>query len=236
VDAVTIITVQSARHCQSISQALSTYLETAHFVRVTDCIVAVTRAAFFSLDSLWHCNMCRPMELEGKGRGIYDWPTRQTASAAAILICMYEVPDLYLGQGNFVTQFFSLSRQIMCLNSSDRFFPHTLFHFHSLISSSWCSSWYSRPVSYLKSRRNDSRPQTDCPHCHLRDFPSNHWYSRTPVSADSVSAVSVIRGLPWPENINTYTAKVDHGRFKYFLFNLPASTLVDIKFTLRFYI
>jgi hypothetical protein len=56
-------------------------------------------------------------------------------------------------------------------------------------------------------------------------------YSRIPVSADSVSAVSVIRGLPWPENINTFTAKVDHGRFKYLRFNLPASTLVDLKFT-----
>jgi hypothetical protein len=66
-------------------------------------------------------------------------------------------------------------------------------------------------------------------------------YSRTPVSADSVSAVSVsavsvIRGLPWPENINTFTTKVDHGRFKSLRFNLPASTLVDLKFTLRFYI
>jgi hypothetical protein len=36
-------------------------------------------------------------------------------------------------------------------------------------------------------------------------------YSRTPVSADSVSAVSVIHSLPRPENINTFTAKVDHG-------------------------
>jgi hypothetical protein len=56
-------------------------------------------------------------------------------------------------------------------------------------------------------------------------------YSRTPVSA-----VSVIRGLPWLENINTFTAKDDHGRFKYLHFNLLASTLVDLKFTLRFYI
>jgi hypothetical protein len=59
---------------------------------------------------------------------------------------------------------------------------------------------------------------------------------RTPLSADSVSAVSVIRGLLRTENINTFTAKVDYGRFKYLRFNLPASTLVDLKFTLRFYI
>jgi hypothetical protein len=51
-------------------------------------------------------------------------------------------------------------------------------------------------------------------------------YSRTPVSA-----VSVILGLLRTENINTFTAKVDHGRFKYSRFNLPASTLVDLKFT-----
>jgi hypothetical protein len=38
------------------------------------------------------------------------------------------------------------------------------------------------------------------------------------------------------ENINTFTAKVDHGRFQSLRFNLPASTLVDLKFTLRFYI
>jgi hypothetical protein len=56
-------------------------------------------------------------------------------------------------------------------------------------------------------------------------------YSRTPVSADSVSAVSVISGLLRTENINTFTAKVDHGRFKYLRFNLPASTLVDLKYT-----
>jgi hypothetical protein len=61
-------------------------------------------------------------------------------------------------------------------------------------------------------------------------------YSRTPVSADSVSVVSFIHGLPRPENINTFTAKVDHGRFQYLRFNLPASTLVDLKFTLSFYI
>jgi hypothetical protein len=65
---------------------------------------------------------------------------------------------------------------------------------------------------------------------------NSQYYSRTPVSADSISAVSVIRGLPRPENINTSTAKVDHGRFKYLRFNLPASTLVDLKFTLRFYV
>jgi hypothetical protein len=34
--------------------------------------------------------------------------------------------------------------------------------------------------------------------------------------------------------LNTFTAKVDRGRFKYLLFNLPESTLVDIKFTLLF--
>jgi hypothetical protein len=55
---------------------------------------------------------------------------------------------------------------------------------------------------------------------------SNFIYSRTPVSAV----------LPRPENISTFTAKVDHGRFQYLHFNLPASTLVDLKFTLRFYI
>jgi hypothetical protein len=36
------------------------------------------------------------------------------------------------------------------------------------------------------------------------------------------------------EYINTFTAKVDHGRFKYLRFNLPASTLVDLKSTLLF--
>jgi hypothetical protein len=41
--------------------------------------------------------------------------------------------------------------------------------------------------------------------------------SRTPVSADT-------------ENINTFTAKVDHGRFQSLRFNLPASTIVDLKF------
>jgi hypothetical protein len=56
-------------------------------------------------------------------------------------------------------------------------------------------------------------------------------HSRTPVST-----VSVIRGLPWSENINTFTAKVDHGQFQSLRFNLPASTLVDLKFTLCFYI
>jgi hypothetical protein len=49
--------------------------------------------------------------------------------------------------------------------------------------------------------------------------------------SDSVSVVSVIRGLLRTENINTFAAKVDHGRFKYLHFNLPASTLVDLKFT-----
>jgi hypothetical protein len=40
---------------------------------------------------------------------------------------------------------------------------------------------------------------------------------------------------PRPENINTFTAKVDHVRFQSLRFNFPASTLVDLKFTLRFY-
>jgi hypothetical protein len=31
--------------------------------------------------------------------------------------------------------------------------------------------------------------------------------------------------------VKTFTAKVHHGRFKYLRFNLPASTLVDLKFT-----
>jgi hypothetical protein len=35
-------------------------------------------------------------------------------------------------------------------------------------------------------------------------------------------------------SINTFTAKVDRGRFKYLRFKLPASTLVDLKFTLLF--
>jgi hypothetical protein len=35
-------------------------------------------------------------------------------------------------------------------------------------------------------------------------------------------------------SLNTFTAKVDLGRFKYLHFNLPASTLVDLKFTLLF--
>jgi hypothetical protein len=56
------------------------------------------------------------------------------------------------------------------------------------------------------------------------------------LTVEPVSAVSVIRGLPQPENINTFTAKVDHGRFQYLRFNLPTLTLVDLKFTLRFYI
>jgi hypothetical protein len=34
--------------------------------------------------------------------------------------------------------------------------------------------------------------------------------------------------------LHTFTAKVDRGRFKYLPFNLPASTLVDLKFTLLF--
>jgi hypothetical protein len=34
--------------------------------------------------------------------------------------------------------------------------------------------------------------------------------------------------------INTFTAKVDCGRFKYLRFNLPQSTLVNLKFTLLF--
>jgi hypothetical protein len=34
--------------------------------------------------------------------------------------------------------------------------------------------------------------------------------------------------------LNTFTAKVNHGRFKYLRFNLPESTLVDLKFTLLF--
>jgi hypothetical protein len=45
-------------------------------------------------------------------------------------------------------------------------------------------------------------------------------YSRTTVSADSVSAVLVIRGL----------LRTDV-RFKYLRLNLPASTLVDLKLT-----
>jgi hypothetical protein len=71
------------------------------------------------------------------------------------------------------------------------------------------------------------------------DFDVKYLYAYTvepPVSADSVSAVPVIRGLSRPENIITFTAKVYHGRFKYLRFNLPASTLVDLKFTLLFYI
>jgi hypothetical protein len=59
-------------------------------------------------------------------------------------------------------------------------------------------------------------------------------YSKTPVSADSVSTVSVIRGLPRPENIKTFTAKVDHGRFQYLHFNLPASTLVNVNLLCAF--
>jgi hypothetical protein len=35
-------------------------------------------------------------------------------------------------------------------------------------------------------------------------------------------------------SFNTFIAKVDHGRFKYLCFKLPASTLVDLKFTLFF--
>ena len=59
-----------------------------------------------------------------------------------------------------------------------------------------------------------------------------YWVTvETPVSADSVSAISVFRGLLRTENINTFIAKVDHGRIKYLHFNLPASTLVDVKFT-----
>jgi hypothetical protein len=34
--------------------------------------------------------------------------------------------------------------------------------------------------------------------------------------------------------LTTFTAKVDRGRFKYLRYNLPASTLVDLKFTLLF--
>jgi hypothetical protein len=45
-----------------------------------------------------------------------------------------------------------------------------------------------------------------------------------------------IRGLPRPENNNTFTAKIDHGRVQYLRFNLPASTLVDLKFTPSFYV
>jgi hypothetical protein len=37
-----------------------------------------------------------------------------------------------------------------------------------------------------------------------------------------------------PCAINTFTAKVDHDRFKYLRFKLPESTLVDLKFTLLF--
>jgi hypothetical protein len=35
---------------------------------------------------------------------------------------------------------------------------------------------------------------------------------------------------------NTFTAKVDHGRFMYLRFNLPESTLVGLKFTLLFWL
>jgi hypothetical protein len=34
--------------------------------------------------------------------------------------------------------------------------------------------------------------------------------------------------------VNTFTAKVDNGRFKYLRFNLPESTLVDLKSTQLF--
>jgi hypothetical protein len=43
-----------------------------------------------------------------------------------------------------------------------------------------------------------------------------------------------VRGTKYKFPINTFTAKVDHGRFKYLRFNLPASTLLDLKFTLLF--
>jgi hypothetical protein len=61
-------------------------------------------------------------------------------------------------------------------------------------------------------------------------------YPRIRYPRFQLSVVSVIRGLLQPENINTFTAKVDRGRFQYLRFNLSASTLVDLKFTLRFYI
>jgi hypothetical protein len=82
------------------------------------------------------------------------------------------------------------------------------------------------PAGFEPTIPSSERPQT-----HVLDCAATGIDSRNPVSA-----VSVIRGLPRPEYINTFTAKVDHGRFQYLRFNLPASTLVDLKFTLRFYI
>jgi hypothetical protein len=82
----------------------------------------------------------------------------------------------------------------------------------------------SMPVVGLKSHQNLASVRTS-------SMTPRQGMSETLISATSMTVISLMAN---PTDVNTLTAKVYYGRFKYLHFKLPASTFVDLKFTLLF--